>query len=372
MKYPKRSVLTVGALFICWLLIATTRRTLQSTRPVRTGPRSPWRPQHQNAHRDTAGEWARPIWSGSVAYLIMGEAEPEEKWVRRSTWPRTAVLYVSWRENLTLSVMENITSPEFYYFYLPHSTWTTGRNRQMELMKEVELDQGWRFEFAIYADEDVSLGVRRLGQFKTVILKENDDFAFRRLHELLMQDMPLIAGISREEPVKSHDDNVTCIQRCHADNMLVAIHRTAVDILPPYDSRLDHISWWASAFMRNVYMASVMPEFCNYYREIAADMTKQKHAAYPRIDSLSHLHAKQLAGSQLVRLGNIPRNVSACCRITKLIAIEEDSSLHPPCVAHDRNINFATAARKVAESFRRLTQLQSEAYGGYNRTLGCC
>eukprot|EP00117_Sycon_ciliatum_P035239 scpid70645/ scgid26759/ len=259
---------------------------------------------------------------------------------------------------------------------MPRSTWATARNRQMELMKDVEVDQGWRFEFVIYLDEDVSLGVRNLGRFKTIVLEENDDFAFRRLLTLLMQDTPFVAGISDNDVIEDDQDNATCVQRCVKDHMLVAMHRTAVDVLPPYDTRLDNVTWWASAYMLNAYMAVMMPQFCNFYREITVDMDKQKHGDYPRTDSDLHPHAKQLAADQLVRLGipGIPNNANVngsavCCWLSRLIRENRKSLLRPPCQANHRRVDFKTLTRTAAQSFCRITEWQSEPLSTVRRCI---
>eukprot|EP00117_Sycon_ciliatum_P014351 scpid108041/ scgid14640/ len=127
----KAASLVAGTLFIYFL---ATTCNFRSSSPAVHGwhrIRSRWRPPDQKraADKDTAGGYAKHIRKGSMAYLILGEAKPAQKWVRRSRWPRASVLYASWKENLS-----NITwRPGFHYYYLPNTTWTTARNRQMEL-----------------------------------------------------------------------------------------------------------------------------------------------------------------------------------------------------------------------------------------------
>eukprot|EP00117_Sycon_ciliatum_P042267 scpid70646/ scgid30768/ len=116
MNHYTRGLLVAGTLCFCLLVTTTWHSFRNSRRPASAS--SLWRPQHQPADRDEAAELAKQIWDGSLAYLIMGETYPAKKWVRRSRWPRTSLVYVSWRENVSRSLLrDRITGPKFRYLY---------------------------------------------------------------------------------------------------------------------------------------------------------------------------------------------------------------------------------------------------------------
>eukprot|EP00117_Sycon_ciliatum_P015901 scpid67192/ scgid15569/ len=335
----------------------------------------------RQTHRTSTEHHRVSVRSGSLAYLIMGEGYPYENWIRRSRWQNTCVLYLSWKVNVTQALLDkSITSPTFHSFYFPNSTWATGRNHHLQLTRHVEVNQGWKFEFLVFADEDVYLDVRELGHFNVKIKRDNDDFAFRRFYDLLLRDRPLIASVSYpSEPIHGANDNVTCVQRCHFDNMIVAVHRTAVDFLPPYDPSMDSLKWWSAAYMRNIYLSVFVPEHCNLYRELATNFTQQKHGDYPRTGLNDYTRTKLHAARHLAKLG-IPGKATetTCCRITKLLKEQEKRVLGPVCQAHGRGVDFTVLAAGPAKWLRRLAGVQSQLHAGAFRKptkadkLRCC
>eukprot|EP00117_Sycon_ciliatum_P001150 scpid56622/ scgid6936/ len=226
------------------------------------------------------------IRAASFVYMMQLRGSPGAKWIRRSNWKNTAVISLSWKENITTSAVANHQSNTFRMLYMPNSTWTTGRNRLLREAIHIEQAQKWKFEFVLFLDEDAALAYRSASHPDVVIRHRNDDMALRKLNDLLVRDRPMRAGIGFN-PTEDLDgpftrENFGCVRKCHMDPIVSAYHRTAVDILLPYTTLYDTLSWYASGVISDLYASAVVPSYCHVYQEVLVDLSQQLHNEYPK------------------------------------------------------------------------------------------
>ena len=227
------------------------------------------------------------IKSGTLLYLVMGEEHSPQRWLKRSHWKDISVLYTSWKVDVR-EKLRNITGPNLRVTYYPESTWTTGRNHQLQHAKLWEEEQKWQFETLIFFDFDVWL-LQRMGDGKDTIVRlprnMSDDAGLEVLNRNLRRDRPLQASIMI--PYHFISEHAACVSRCFADHAVMAFHRTAIELTLPYIDIQDPESWWYSGAIQNYYAAAVYPTYCVEYQDIGVDMEFQVHGAYPRGDPKS-------------------------------------------------------------------------------------
>eukprot|EP00117_Sycon_ciliatum_P017931 scpid80543/ scgid16736/ len=221
----------------------------------------------------------------SFAYLIQVRSTLSEKWVRRSHWRNTAVISLSWKANVPLPVTVE-KGNKLRSLYMPHSTWATGRNRLLEEAMILEQIQGWKFEFILFLDEDATLSYRTAAHPDVVISHPDDDEALRHLNSILIRDRPMRAGIgfnpSEDLSGSFSQTNFGCIRKCHMDPIVSAYHRTAVDVLLPYNPKYDRQTWYAAGIISDLYASAVIPSYCHVYQEVLVDLSHQLHHNYPK------------------------------------------------------------------------------------------
>eukprot|EP00117_Sycon_ciliatum_P032687 scpid89601/ scgid25293/ len=155
------------------------------------------------------------------------------------------------------------------------------------------------------------------------------------------------------------------------DHMLVALHRTALDFLPAYDASLDATTWWASAYMWNMYASALLPKHCSFYRELAVDERAQQHADYPKRranrdggDPLDD--ARVTAGNRLADAGvrDFSRDMKPRAVVNKLFSqLNPYSVRREPCLVHGKGVDYAAVPgiSAAAKFFSKISDLQSGA-----------
>ena len=219
---------------------------------------------------------------GTFLYMVLGEGEPQKRWLDRASWTDVYLLYVSWKSDVTVQLQGHV-SETFRYVFYAKSTWTSSRNHMAKLGHQWELEQKWRFEYFVFFDEDVLLGYRTPENPTKVVLDfPNDDTALHKFNEVLLRDRPMKAGVSFNE-FDWNKKNLRCQSRCQADNLVMAYHRSANRFLEPYTTHFDKTNWWLSAYILNMYISVIGPEYCASYNEIVVDRKTQVHNyKYPR------------------------------------------------------------------------------------------
>ena len=220
------------------------------------------------------------IKNGKLLYLVMGAEHPPQRWLDRSHWADISVLYTSWKVDVRKN-LRNITGPNLRVTYYPKSTWTTGRNHQLQQAKLWEEEQKWQFETLIFFDSDVWL-MHRMGDgedtFVRVPINMSDDAGLKVLNANLRRDRPLQAAIM----VHFLEKHAACITRSFIDHAVMAFHRTAVELTMPYIDIQDSENWWYSAAIQNYYAGAVYPKYCVEYQDVGLDGRFQLHSEYPR------------------------------------------------------------------------------------------
>ena len=237
----------------------------------------PWPASPSSAETNKGG--IRP---GTFVYCVMGSGYPDERWLERAKWEAVNVVYIAWGLNIS-ELSHKLASSKLKLEYYPNSTWTAGRNYQVRLVKDMEEQQGWKFEFLVYFDEDVVLNFHHfMPPPRQFLSLPGDHGPVRYLNHLLLHNRPMRAGVSYKDGLNTTLERATCYQRCHTDHNVVAIHRTAVDSLLPYSEKLDGENWWLSAYMSNLVAAATLPKQCAYFREVSVVKSAQTHGYYPR------------------------------------------------------------------------------------------
>ena len=209
---------------------------------------------------------------GTFVYMVMGAELPPQRWTDRRQWVTVSILYTSWKQDVSGDLKEK-TGPDFRVSYFPNSTWTTGRNHQLKLARSWEEEQQWKFEFFIFFDEDARLAFHG----RIAPTADSDDDRLRHLNDHLLRDRPLFAT------VRYHHDraDMVCVTRCHADHIILAVHRSGLDLLLPYRAILDAESWWYSAAIFNYFAAAIFPSYCTEYQDILVDHRNGSRKKYP-------------------------------------------------------------------------------------------
>lgn len=159
-------------------------------------------------------------------YLIQGEGEyPKDLDMLKSR--RSDTLMLSWK----------VSAPSTNIFF-PNSTWTSGRNKLLEIGLALERmkNNGGKenftttnnYNYFIFLDEDV-----RLGSAQQV----------RAFEDFLLEYEPAVA--SGEFGNRGYADPILPIWAF--DAIFNAIHREALEMLP-YSEKYDKDSWWLSQF----------------------------------------------------------------------------------------------------------------------------
>ena len=222
---------------------------------------------------------------GHFVYLVQARAEPCEFWLNVSRRLDSSLIWLTWKEELS-SRPKTLAS----YVYFPKSTFAKGRNRLFEEAKKVEAKQGWKFNYFIFADEDM-FNLRVVGRER--ILAEHDKAsrtvngyprAIYAFNKLLNIYRPARAGGNRLdyrtfEPLKQG-----CIIQPTLDAALEAFHRTAVDVLLPYNHKFDFFSAWLSGMMMNMKADLFFRQSSVLFKSIQWMIRDKKalHDPYPR------------------------------------------------------------------------------------------
>ena len=222
------------------------------------GSFTPWPRQiPAPAKLQVVGRSTMPIKHGHFVYLVQARAKPCEFWLNVSRRLDTSLIWLTWKKELS-SRPKTLAS----YVYFPRSTFAKGRNRLAEEAKKLEVKQGWRFNYFVFADEDM-FNLRVVGNESVVTEHEHDKTA----HTVNGYPRPIYAfnkllNIYRPARAGSNklDDNQRtfkplkwrCVVHPTVDVALEAFHRTAADVLLPYNPKFDLFNTWLSAVIMNM------------------------------------------------------------------------------------------------------------------------
>lgn len=218
----------------------------------------------------------------SFLYIGMAGESPSKESYQRACWPQSMLLFLSFKKPCPRKAEEGC---RFHTIFFPKSTWTTGRNRLLSEAYSLEVEQGWRFEFFVFMDNDVVIIPSPLQPAD--VASKDGEMMFR---SLLIKHRPARAGVRVSDmPLPPIDRyRYSCARVCFTDANVDAYHRTAVDALLPYDSVMDNVSWWMSAYLQNMRLSALAPKYCMMMRQVETNMSiMTEHANYPRATDYS-------------------------------------------------------------------------------------
>lgn len=123
------------------------------------------------------------------------------------------------------------TDASVFYHYGPGTTWTTGRNEMLRVIKQREHLQGWKYEYITLMDDDIMFTTKKpLAKFEA----------------FLVQYEPAVGAVSIPERDGKAAKKGAVLPVCAFDALFNAFHHEAVDVLLPYDQRYEKMSWYCS------------------------------------------------------------------------------------------------------------------------------
>eukprot|EP00959_Pyramimonas_sp_CCMP1952_P142066 2973855-Pyramimonas_sp.AAC.1 len=125
------------------------------------------------------------------------------------------------------------TQESTFYHYGPNTTWTTGRNEMLRIIKEREHLQKWKYEYIVLMDDDIMFGKTKK--------------PLEKFEGFLDEYQPAVGVVAiPERDGKKALRKGTVWPVCAFDALFNAFHHEAVDVLLPYDARYEEMSWYCS------------------------------------------------------------------------------------------------------------------------------
>jgi hypothetical protein len=179
------------------------------------------------------------------AYLIQAEdVSAARRWLAivKSASSAGDVFILCWKQPCRVLLNEGASK----VLYVPHSTWSQGRNSLFSAAQSVVPNP---YQYYIALDEDVTLRCERM------LGEASSDWACLYLFQaFLLEHQPPVAHLNTPF-VPSLSGNVNSShparRTLQLDACFVAIHHAAMEMLIPYETRLDAISWWSSQVVFN-------------------------------------------------------------------------------------------------------------------------
>eukprot|EP01102_Stenamoeba_stenopodia_P012648 TRINITY_DN4019_c0_g1_i1.p1 TRINITY_DN4019_c0_g1~~TRINITY_DN4019_c0_g1_i1.p1 ORF type:complete len:276 (-),score=61.54 TRINITY_DN4019_c0_g1_i1:39-866(-) len=117
--------------------------------------------------------------------------------------------------------------------YFPGSTWTSGRNKLLQETEKLELEQGWRYLYTIFLDDDFDL-----------FCAPPTDRGCWPAYEKFLLDWEPAVGTAPYPNSPPDYDHVRAIY--YQDAINSAFHADARQLLLPYVEKHDKASWYYS------------------------------------------------------------------------------------------------------------------------------
>lgn len=197
-----------------------------------------------------------------VVYLVQAEAGVPRRLKNQLDRSGGDTVLLTWRERVDGAI------------FLPNSTWTDGRNRLYQEVKDKDYD------YFVYMDEDVNLTTSKTGDAVSVFV------------ELLCKYRPAIG-------VPQHPDWAGLAQYIQDgeisthysfDAVFVAIRKDVHDTLLPYSNIDDEISWHLSQLYFNHIARVCYPTQIAYFNDVLA--RNELNRPYPRKRNIGEFCAK--------------------------------------------------------------------------------
>ena len=216
----------------------------------------------------------KPQNNGRFVYMVTGEREPNPRWRRLSDEEGVHIIFVAWKYGFPRPFI----SDKVRIFYYPKSTWTSCRNFLLQRAKELEEELGVKFDYYLFADEDVLLCSR-----STLMPNDwsKDPLSSALvLHKNLIRDKPARASVEYSGR-NINEFGLWCVRSCAFDGALDIYHRSVVPYLLPYFETFDEFSWQMSQYMTNLRSQALLEDFCYIYRDVFVNPMGNEHSVYP-------------------------------------------------------------------------------------------
>ena len=261
-------------------------------------PLAPDDPSHYRLAA-TAKETTDGIHRGTFLFLVQGTGSPSRFWEDVAARADATFLWLSWE---TAVPSENKKSDFADYIFFPKSSFNRGRNRLLRRGLELEIEQGWLFEYYVFMDED-----QEFMEFTSREDMEIVDWLFTgtnrspttvaMLIHLLLQYRPARAGIRvdhsrKKSDVKGGEKRKPCITSADLDGNVEVIHRSALEVMMPYVSKYDEVVVWVGNSMMNVRADVLLGPFSVKFNQLVTypQLGKQKHTWYPILKFADYRH----------------------------------------------------------------------------------
>lgn len=200
------------------------------------------------------------------AYLLQHPRLLMPRW-RDAIDPNTQIVL------LTFASPAELLPPGVRTIFEPHTTWTQGRNLLREYVLRLEEEQGWRFDYWIFADGDVAL---YHDGSKMGALGQLPDNPFRAFETLLERWEPAVAWPCMYPPARARP-----VETCeNFDACFNAIRREVAQVLLPYVEDFDNESWYYSQWFFWNLCLLLLPGYCIGFNVLQT--RNDDHASYPR------------------------------------------------------------------------------------------
>ena len=234
---------------------------------------------------------------GMFLFLVQGTGSPSDFWKDVAARTDAAFLWLSWE---TAVPTENQTGQFDDYLFFPNSSFNRGRNRLLRRGLELEIEQGWLFEYYVFMDED-----QEFMEFKNQEDMELADRLFTgtnrspatiaMLVHLLIKYRPARAGIRNDRShtrKSSEHKRHPCMTSIDLDGNVEAIHRSALEVMMPYVSKYDEVVVWVGNSMMNVRADVLLGSFSVKFNQLITYpyIGNQKHTEYPKLKFEQYRH----------------------------------------------------------------------------------
>ncbi|XP_064630564.1 uncharacterized protein LOC135489234 [Lineus longissimus] len=131
--------------------------------------------------------------------------------------------------------------------YRPNSTWTSGRNLQLEHAVERGSRMSEKgYKYFIFLDDDAKLSFNTNGRRWKDEGGCNSDVVWTCFEQFLGAHEPAVSYPFYTYTGHFYDKNSMVNTNYHIDPMMVAFHRDTLSFLLPYSTEFEAQSWWAS------------------------------------------------------------------------------------------------------------------------------
>uniref|UniRef100_A0A7S0R053 Glycosyltransferase family 92 protein n=1 Tax=Pyramimonas obovata TaxID=1411642 RepID=A0A7S0R053_9CHLO len=191
----------------------------------------------------------------------------------------------------------NTRDASTFYHYGPGTSWTTGRNEMLRIIKLREHLQGWKYEYITLMDDD--------------IMFRNTKKPLDKFEQFLEEYQPAVGAVSiPERDGKKVLKKGTVWPVCAFDALFNAFHHEAVDVLLPYDARYEKMSWYCSQ-QDIIIRTSAM--YKNHVLELrTVQIHNDEHSSYPKGSRLARFRAAKEQQERFEKLMKEP--VTRCSR----------------------------------------------------------